>query len=72
MSTHPSLVTQMASLRKEIAELRILREHHWVWMEDAEEYEVSRTHREIADLIQITAERYDYLLHVLQKRKDKD
>jgi hypothetical protein len=59
-------------LKEQQVQLRILRERHSVWMEDAEEYEVSRTHREIADLIRITADRYDYLLHVLQKQTDQD
>jgi hypothetical protein len=59
-------------LKEQQLQLRILREHHWVWMEEAEDYEVSRTHREIADLIRIMSERYDYLLEALQERKDKD
>jgi hypothetical protein len=28
MTTHPSLITQMASLHKEIAELRLLQKYH--------------------------------------------
>jgi hypothetical protein len=59
-------------LKEQQVQLRILRERHWAWVEDAEDYEASRTHREIADLIRITAERYDYLLEALQERQDKD
>jgi hypothetical protein len=58
---------KLESLHNQYEYLKLLRLRHLQWLTSAEKSEIENVHRQIAELIELTTDRYNRLLESLQQ-----